>query len=332
MNERQNRVKDTNDSLELDLTIVNRDAFLDLFYDPIEIDVNARTQCKLSILKIENGDFVLDRLYDELSNASLSYVLSRRELSNALKNPAKVMAITNEVRAKFQKPNDTTGEGGEVFLYALLEAMTGAPKLLSKMSLKTNNQMPVFGSDGLHILKADDDTYEMIFGESKMYGDLGQAISKAFQSMHDGDSDDFLKDRTLVAPQLMGETVSDEQLKYIENILLPPPGTKAKRPKKAFGVFVAFDIDVDDFSIQDHSDDEIEAEYQNLAQLAMTEKTDLIRTKIEQFNFGATPLYIFAVPILKKVVNGEQLGVAATRKALQRRLYYGRSNGDHDVA
>lgn len=323
---------DTNESFELELTLADREGFLDLFYDPIDIDVNQRTQCKLSILKIENGDFVLDRLYDALADASLSYVLSRREIEAFRANPMKAMKVTNEVRAKFQKPNETNGEGGEVLLYAMLEAVTGAPKLLSKMSLKTNNEMPVFGSDGLHILKVDDANYQLIFGESKMYGDLGQAISNAFNSMDQAKSSNFIQDRALVAPQLMRETVTEEQLDYIEEVLVPTPGSAHSWPKHAFGVFVAFDIDVEDYALEEHSDEEIESHYLKLANDAIASKVPLIERNIQKYGFGATPFHIFVVPFLKKTVNGKQMGAAASRRAIQQHLRFGYVFKDQDVA
>lgn len=320
------------DSAELGLTFAYRDEFLDLFYDSVDLKVNPRTSCKLSILKIENGNFVLDRLYEALSNASLSYVLSRKEIQELHADPMKAMKIANDVRARFQKPNAKNGEGGEVLLYALLETITGAPKLLSKMGLKTNNEMPIFGSDGLHIFKVSDNKYQLIFGESKMYGDLGEAISSAFNSMYDASQNGFIHDRYLVAPQLMRETVSEEQLKFIESILTPAAGSGSSPPQQAFGVFVAFDIDVDDYSPANYTDEEIRAEYFYRAETKMSAKIPLIQKKIDQYDFGAVPFHIFAIPFLKKTVNGEQLGTAQAREEMQRHLRFGRVSKGQDVA
>ncbi|MDK8826519.1 HamA C-terminal domain-containing protein [Corynebacterium striatum] len=322
----------TNQPLDLDLTIVNREEFLGLFYEPVDFCVNRRTKCKLSVMKIENGNFILDQLYDAVADASLSYVLSRKELNKFLRDPKFAMSVTNKVRAKFQSPNDTNGEGGEVLLYALLEAVTGAPKLLSKMGLKTSNEMPVFGSDGLHILKTDEKNYQLIFGESKMYGDLGRAISNAFESMHEASMNNFINDMTLVAPQLMRESVSEQQLDYLEKLLIPPLGAGMSPPKQAFGVFVAFDIDVDDYELEEHSDDEIETEFLARAKAAMESKIPLITNKIRQFGFGAVPFHIFAIPFLKRTVNGQQTGAAVSRKAMQRRLRFGYISENEDVA
>ncbi|PAT09960.1 hypothetical protein CKJ80_08325 [Corynebacterium hadale] len=322
----------SDDSAELGLTFAYRDEFLDLFYDPSDLQINSRTSCKLSVLKIENGDFILDRLYEALSDASLSYVLSRREIQDFQADPMRAMKITNDVRSRFQKPNAKNGEGGEVLLYALLETITGAPKLLSKMGLKTNNEMPIFGSDGLHLLKVDDKNYQLIFGESKMYGDLGEAISNAFLSMYNASQDRFVQDRCLVAPQLMRETVSDAQLKFIESVLTPTAGSGSSRPQQAFGVFVAFDIEVDDYPLAIHSDEEIKAEYLSRANDKMAAKIPLIRKKIHQYGFDAVPFHIFAIPFLKKMVNGEQLGAAQARVEMQRHLRFGHVPKDQDVA
>lgn len=165
-----------------------------------------------------------------------------------------------------------------------------------------------------------------------MYGDLGRAISNAFESMHEASMNNFINDMTLVAPQLMRESVSEQQLDYLEKVLIPPPGAGMSPPKQAFGVFVAFDIDVDDYELEEHSDDEIETEFLARAKAAMESKIPLITNKIRQFGFGAVPFHIFAIPFLKRTVNGQQTGAAVSRKAMQRRLRFGYISENEDVA
>lgn len=323
---------ETGTAHHLGLTLDDRDGFLDLFYEPVILQVNRRTECKLSVLKVENGNFILDRLYDVLANASLTYVLSRNEVRKFLAEPFNAVAWVNRVQAKFQEPNDTNGEGGEVLLYAFLEAVVGAPKLLSKMELKTNNRMPVYGSDGLHFLKSSEGQHQIIYGESKMYGELGQAISNAFESINEASMNQFRHDLSLVSPQLMKEAVSPEQLDYLEEILVPPSSSGVMPPRPAFGIFLGFDIDVDDYSKEEFDDSEIEAEFQYRARDAIESKVPLISKNIKKYNLGATPIHIFAVPFLKQTVNGRQHGVADVRRNIQQRLRFGHTRESQDVA
>lgn len=85
---------------------------------------------------------------------------------------------------KAQKATNRNGEAGELLLYLLTEWILEAPQILAKMGLKTNKQMPVYGADGVHIkFRSDDNKLVMYWGESKLYSDVDQAISKAVLSI-----------------------------------------------------------------------------------------------------------------------------------------------------
>lgn len=313
-------------STDLGLTLNQGGSFVDLFYPSVDVPVNARTGFNLSVLRIENGDFILDQLFDVLANTSLTYVLSRTEYRKFLADSQRVTLWLEEAKAKFQEPNATNGEGGEIILYAMLEGFTGAPKLLSKMEIKTNNKMPVFGSDGVHLLKVTDGEYQLIFGESKMYGDLGEAIRNAFESMSDVKQKAFRNDTSLVSSQLMKEAIDDEQLDALEAILTPAAGApRAVKLYKSFGVLLTFDLDVTDFDLAEHSDDQIEAEFLQRAKAEVVAKTVTIKKQIEKYQLGATHFHIFAVPFLRKKVGNGTHGVDKVRTDLQFRLRWGKS-------
>ncbi|WP_256006691.1 HamA C-terminal domain-containing protein [Pedobacter deserti] len=92
------------------------------------------------------------------------------------------MKITDEAKNLFinaKKKNKKTGEPGEIILFALLEYALGAPRVLSKMQLKTNRNMEVYGSDGIH-LKFDttDGHLYLYWGEAKLYQNLSKAINR----------------------------------------------------------------------------------------------------------------------------------------------------------
>lgn len=55
------------------------------------------------------------------------------------------MEIATKVQSQFRTPEKKSGEGGEVILCSLLEGHLGAPKILSKMELKTSSQHYVHG-------------------------------------------------------------------------------------------------------------------------------------------------------------------------------------------
>ncbi len=88
------------------------------------------------------------------------------------------------IRAKSQITNG--GEPGELILYVLLEWALRAPRMVSKMYMKTNSKMPVHGTDGLHLgYDAASDQMTIYFGESKIFEKFSDAASSAFSSIAD---------------------------------------------------------------------------------------------------------------------------------------------------
>ena len=59
----------------LPLSLMNRDRFLALFYDPERFDIHTKTVMHLHVLRIDGGDFAIKPLFKELVNNSISYVL-----------------------------------------------------------------------------------------------------------------------------------------------------------------------------------------------------------------------------------------------------------------
>lgn len=95
-------------------------------------------------------------------------------------------------RDYFRKIADS-GEVGELLLFFLLEAAIGAPQVVCKMELKTNPADEVKGTDGIHIKwDTKDGHLDVYLGESKLYQDIGSAMSDALQSVKNL----YLEDRT----------------------------------------------------------------------------------------------------------------------------------------
>lgn len=131
----------------------------------------------------------VEYLYDCL----IPYCLPKRKVLDALQgiDPIleyhRIVRLGDDAKSLFIKARnqlDSGGEPGELILYALLEWVLKAPRLVSKMYLKTNNNMPVHGTDGIH-LGYDEarDLLTIYFGESKIYQSFSSAADAAFTSM-----------------------------------------------------------------------------------------------------------------------------------------------------
>jgi hypothetical protein len=78
----------------------------------------------------------------------------------------------------------TTGEGGEILLYVLVQEFLKIPQLFCKMPLKTNPAMHYHGVDGIHAeFDATENVLALYWGESKLYKSLEEGIKACFLSL-----------------------------------------------------------------------------------------------------------------------------------------------------
>ncbi|WP_292705367.1 DUF1837 domain-containing protein, partial [Microbacterium sp. SCN 71-17] len=285
----------------------------------MSVALQTKTNLHLHVLRVHNGNFDLAGLYRELKNNSVAYVLSRLNYKKALENPARLMEVAAKVQAQFRAPDEKAGEGGEVILYSLLEGHLGAPKILSKMELKTNSDHYVHGSDGVHLLRTADNSYQLIFGESKMYGDSGgvgtsakRGLKAAFESVGKVHEDGFDFDTWLVQSELLKEELDEAKLAALAAILLPSAGggDDALKKHNAFGIFVGYEIDVSDMKSEDMELDEIEVELQKRATEAITTQHDLIKQEITDRGLGVYPIHLYAIPFAKRGTGDKAHGIA----------------------
>lgn len=306
----------------LPLSLMNRDRFLALFYDPERFDIHTKAAMHLHVLRVDGGDFAIKPLFKELVNNSISYVLSRQNLGKLTSDFSRMGEFFRKAQTQFKAPDPNAGEGGELLLYSFLEGHLGAPKILSKMELKTSSEHYVHGTDGVHLLEVSPGNYQLIFGESKMYGDVAASVGSsarrgvkaAFESMGKTQEDGFDFDTWLVESELLKESLADEKVELLASILLPPAsGSPTVTKSNAFGVFIGFELDVTSYPFADHTTSEIEAELRARASTAIAAEIETIKAEIQNRGLGGYHFHIYAVPFLKRNVNGTVRGIEDVR-------------------
>ncbi|WP_248704778.1 DUF1837 domain-containing protein [Curtobacterium sp. MWU13-2055] len=307
----------------LPMTLKLKDDFLALFNAADPLAISKRTQCHLHILKMSGGSPDLHGMYSLLNQAALRYALSRRNATAAFADPERIAAAVNQAQARFRTPDPLNGEGGELLLYGFLEGHLGAPKVLTKMELKTSGNDYVKGADGLHLLQRDDDTFELIFGESKMYGDgkagpgtsLKSAIRAAFASMAKVAKGGFAFETWLINSELLKEVADDEALKVISAILLPELAATVQRVN-SFGVMIGYEIDVTTWGVEDLSDDELASRIDREAADLLASQVPYIKARIAKHGLKHYDFHIYAVPFLVDLDADEPRGIEAVRMDL----------------
>lgn len=313
----------------LPLSLMDRERFLALFYEPERLDIHTKTVMHLHVLRVDGGDFAIKPLFKELVNNSISYVLSRQNLEKLTGDLSRMGEFFRKTQVQFKAPDSNAGEGGELLLYSFLEGHLGAPKILSKMELKTSSEHYVHGTDGVHLLEVAEGEYQLIFGESKMYGDATgrvgssakRGVQAAFASMGKVQEDDFDFDTWLVESELLKESLDPAKVELLATILFPPASGGAEITKSnAFGVFIGFELDVTEYPFADHTAAEIEEHLRGIALSAITNQVDTIKTEIQNRGLGGYQFHIYAVPFLKRNVNGTVRGIEDIRVDLASEL------------
>ena len=224
--------------------------FLNLFTKIFEnYDLEYGNKLNAFMLKISNNQFNYGGLSEELQNALITYALSRHTCDELIKQQ-KYGNLSAQAREKLKAAENNTGELGELLLYCLLESHLQAPKLLTKLELKTAANDYVKGADGVHLLKIDDTSYQIVFGESKLHADLQSGITSAFKSiktMLDNGLDKMRYEIHLVNANLLKETIQDENsYEILKKILIPSENDEDLNIDNSFGVFLGFDIPISD--------------------------------------------------------------------------------------
>lgn len=154
-----------------------------------------------------NGRHKTELFVEALASYALEYAIPREKLKEA--NPenhndscTEIVRLHRQAVALFTDLA-TSGEGGELLLYALAERVLKLPQIVCKMSLKTSSKMHFHGADGVHAGINEKGQLALYWGESKLHASPSKAMSECFESLKS-----FMHANTFIE----GEATNDFQL------------------------------------------------------------------------------------------------------------------------
>jgi hypothetical protein len=153
---------------------------------------------RCSYIAFRDGAPTFDDFINTVAEHLIPFCIPRNEIKKAQVEISKgdfvsagriMVQLTERAKNLFiraKKGCNRSGEAGEIVLYLLTEWLLRAPQIVSKMYLKTNSQMPVYGTDGIHA-RFDDAAGKLIiyWGESKAHAGLDSALGSALKSISD---------------------------------------------------------------------------------------------------------------------------------------------------
>lgn len=215
-----------------------------------EFDVVNKNYLRMFMLNTENKLFNYDELYDFILPNVTQYVFSRKRLSEIENDPIKqktiILEALNHLRPiENDQDKGAGGELGEILLYLFLEQDLLAPKLFSKVELKTSAKDYVKGSDGIHFkFRTNEDgtkILQLVIGEAKIKNNLKDGIDEAFVSIEKYLSENT-QDRNLLDTHLMDQLVNIEEAELLKDYITAIP---RKKKETVFGIFIGYSIEYD---------------------------------------------------------------------------------------
>jgi uncharacterized protein DUF1837 len=271
--------------------------FLDLFYHDIK-DYKLDKSNKLNVftLKVKNNAFAYDELVKLLSNHLYHFALSRTEVQKLI-DAKEYSTLVKNAQEKLRVYSANEGELGEILLYCLLESHLGAPKILTKLEIKTSNNDYVKGADGVHLLKLTDNDFQVILGESKLNSDLQKGVYEAFGSLlkliKDNKKLDF--EIGLINSQLVKEAFNKDLYDYLKKIIIPNAREDKINTDYSFGIFLGFDIEIKKTEVN-KSNTEFRTHIRDKIKKQIQDITDSINFQINKSEFIGYDFYIYIVP------------------------------------
>ena len=258
------------------------------------LNISNNNKLEIFALGIDNNLFSYDSLFDLLKDNIGSYALSRQEYK---KNPERaISAGTERMRPIFEGDCGSGGELGELLLYIFLEYYLKAPKILTKMELKTVRSQYIFGADGVHFHSFENNGakhFQLILYESKLKKNIDKAITKAFESITEVNTRKG-QEISLVASELFKETFSDEDAQLLLSYVIPNQTedfTNNLYKNYAFSIFIGFDYAVSEGSVEQQRAKLI-ADLKTIA----SEAVGKINKQIEKHKLTGYSFYVYLLP------------------------------------
>ena len=217
-------------------------------------------------------------------------------------NKIQESAITLHQKALdlFKQANRKTnrnGEFGELITYLLIESVLKAPQFVAKMSLKTSSQMPIHGSDGIHLsYDSNSGKLSLYWGESKCHASVQHAIVKAVKSIADNLEHKKMTRELYLVEQYFDLNGFPEDFREAILSFLDPFDEKYNLRVDVSVMFIAFDFEAF-AALSDIDLDDIEIEFSTQLQTALEHYVVKMDKLIDKHKIKKHSIEIFFLPV-----------------------------------
>lgn len=154
-----------------------------------------------------HGRIRMKPLAEFLRDQIIDYAIPRKTIQEAVDQAnttgsASALSSLHERAKRLFTHLAKSGEGGELLLFAMAEALFNITQIICKMTLKTSTSMHYHGADGVYAEARPDRGLNLYWGESKIYGDATAAIRNCMESLapflREPDGEDATRDQDIL--------------------------------------------------------------------------------------------------------------------------------------
>lgn len=266
-----------------------------------------RIEVRCSYISFRDGVPTFDEFIEVVAEHTTAFCLPRTELTQANANiqsdpkaSARIWtALANKARGLFiraKKGSNRSGEAGEIVLYILNEWILAAPQIVSKMYLKTNNNMPVHGTDGIHARYDSVKEKLIIFwGESKCHKTLASALSSALTSIKEFIDDAHERREVDIVSKYMDVDELDDDAKSAILSYLDPYSESSNDRITVFSCLLVFEHA--GYYDDDIAPEELEAHFVEDVNTVANDFIANIRNAVKDRGLSARRFEFFLMPV-----------------------------------
>lgn len=277
------------------------------------VDHTVKTECKALTLRLHYPAFrqrrpMVSELVDAVSTYIVNFCLPRQQVADLNDQYGKVSAaeftemfegLRQEAFDLFKRAHVATnrnGEAGELILYLLTEWLLDAPQIVAKMSLKTNTEMPVHGADGVHVRYCGTTgRLYLYWGESKLYGNLDQAITEAAKSIAESLDDKKIKHEIMLVKRHLDLSGLPLDAKKAMLDFLDPFGSGYANRHDVISCLIVFDFAAFKATLACETD--AEEEFCRLALAKLEEVAPKIALALKEKGIEHQEVEMFIIPV-----------------------------------
>lgn len=265
-----------------------------------ELSIPSKHDFQVFCFNFDDFDFDYNELWKYLRHNIGYYVYSRAQIKKYM-DDEEMETIAYDAIGHIKKTiaalkAPTGNELGELLLYIFLEQILKAPKLMSKVEIRTYGGFTTSESSGIHLVTADAAVpfSQIVLGTSMIEGDLRNAIDMAFA---DAKKLEHRKkdERRFVESAIFAKSFTEETYNQLEEIILPS-GSVERKPTTAFGMFLGYTLNgvsKNGKCVSDYQDDVLKQ-----AKADIYNNISYIKSKITEYGLDGYSLYIYLLPFM----------------------------------